>query len=96
MGAQADVTKLTVKVVPGASRSEIAGWLGQSLKIRVAAPPEDGKANRAVIKLLASALGIPNHQIRLKAGGASPRKTLEINGLSHAEITERLGTADTP
>ena len=43
--------ELEVKVVPGASRSEVTGWLGDSLKIRVAAPPERGKANAAVVRM---------------------------------------------
>lgn len=68
--------------------------MGDTLKIRVAAPAENGKANRAVIKLLAKALGIPGHRIRLKAGAASPRKALDIDGLSPGDIIDRLAVDD--
>lgn len=70
--------RLSIKVVPGASRDEISGWLGDRLKIRVKAPAESGKANTAVIKLLASALKISRRDITIISGGASPRKTIEI------------------
>ncbi len=78
---KAAFTTVRVKVVPGASRNEIAGWLGQALKVRVAAPAEGGKANRVVIKLLADALEISIGQITITAGQASPRKTVRIQGV---------------
>ncbi|HEB89587.1 MAG TPA: DUF167 domain-containing protein [Deltaproteobacteria bacterium] len=83
-------TRLTVKVVPGASRDEIAGWLEESLKIRVVAPPEKGKANSAVEKLLAGALGLSRRAVRVVSGATSQRKTLEISGLSLDEIRSKL------
>ena len=55
----APVCRLPVKVVPGAARSEVAGRLGAAVKVRVAAPPEGGQANRAVCALLAERLGLP-------------------------------------
>lgn len=76
--------------MPGASRSEIAGWLGDSLKIRVSAAPEKGKANRAVENLLSEALGIPRSKVRIKAGSQSPRKTVEIDDLDLLDIKNRL------
>lgn len=85
------MTALSIKVVPGASRSEITGWLDDSLKIRVSAAPEKGKANRAVEKLLSSALGIPSRNVLVVSGDRSPRKTVEIDGLSLADIKTRLG-----
>jgi uncharacterized protein len=77
-------------VVPGASRDEVVGWLGADLKVRVAAPPEGGKANAAVVALVAAALALPKGGVRIAAGAASPRKVLEIEGLTDAEIRERL------
>lgn len=85
------MTKLNIKVVPGASRSEVAGWLGEALKVRVAAPPESGKANLAVEKVLAAALGVSRRQVRLEAGLASQRKVVAIGGLSQEEVFSRLG-----
>ena len=71
--------RLAVKVVPGAARDEIAGWLGEELKIRIRAQPEKGKANKAVMDILARALNIPRQSIRLVSGTTSPHKILEIN-----------------
>ena len=85
------MTSLRIKVVPGASRSEIAEWLDDRLKVRVSAAPGKGKANRAVEELLSNCLGILKHQVRIKAGSQSPRKTVEIDGLSLLEIKKRLG-----
>ncbi len=82
-----------MKVVPGASRSDIAGWLGEALRVRVAAPPERGKANAAVEALLCDRLGLAGGQVKIVAGGASPRKTVQITGLSEAEVRRRLRDA---
>lgn len=89
--------KLKVKVVPGASSSEISGWLGDALKLRVAAPPERGKANAAVEALICDALELARGSARVVAGATSPRKTVEITGLGEDEVLRRLcKPADTP
>jgi uncharacterized protein (TIGR00251 family) len=82
--------QLEIKVVPGASRDGIAGWLGERLKIRVSAPAERGRANAAVEAILAEALGVAPGQVRVVAGTSSPRKRVEIAGLSEAEVRSRL------
>ena len=82
-----------MKVVPGSSRSCLAGWLGDTLKLRVAAPPERGKANAAVEALLDAALLLPSGSARVVAGQTSPRKTVEIAGLAEAEVRDRLAAA---
>ena len=86
-------TRLAVKVVPGASRNGIAGWLGDTLKVRVTAPAEQGKANAAVEALLAEALGVAKDRVRIASGAASPRKVVEIAGLSEDEVRSRLEQA---
>jgi hypothetical protein len=83
-------TRLKVKVVPAASRSQLAGWLGDALKIRVSAPPEKGKANAAVEAVLAEALGLPAGSVAVVSGKSSPRKLVEVRGLSREEIVKRL------
>ena len=83
--------KLPIKVVPGSSRDCVAGWLGETLKVRVSAPAERGRANAAVEELLADALGVAKDHVRIVAGSTSARKILEISGLSEAEVRERLG-----
>jgi uncharacterized protein (TIGR00251 family) len=82
--------RITVKVAPGASQDKIAGWLGDILKIRVHVQPEKGKANAAVVKLLAASLEIPNRNIRICAGETSRTKVIEVLELSDAELREKL------
>jgi uncharacterized protein (TIGR00251 family) len=77
--------RLPVKVVPGASSNGIAGWMGDALRVRVTAPPERGKANAAVERIIADALGLPAHAVRVIKGNTSPRKVLEISGLTDRE-----------
>ena len=84
--------RIHVKVVPGASRDEISGWLGSSLKVRVRAPAEGGKANTAVTKVMASGLGVPRQAVRIVSGTTAARKVLEIDTLSEAEVRERLAS----
>jgi uncharacterized protein len=79
--------KLAVKVVPGAATDAIAGWLGDALKVRVSAPPERGKANRAVEALLSGALGV---EVRLLEGERSSRKLFSVPGLDEAQIRSRV------
>ena len=82
--------RLKVKAVPGASRSEIVGRLGEALKVRVAAPPEGGKANREILGLLAARLGLPAAGVTLVSGAASPAKLVELRGVTAAQAWARL------
>jgi len=82
--------RIHLKVVPGSSRDEISGWLGDSLKIRVRAPAEGGKANAAVVKVLALVLGVPRQALELVCGAASARKVIEVDTLSEDEVRQRL------
>jgi uncharacterized protein len=84
------VIKLQVKVVPGSSRSSIAGWMGETLRIRVTAPPERGKANAAVEELLAQVLELARDRVRIVSGHGSPRKLVEITGVDAVELRRRL------
>ena len=77
-------------MVPASSRDSIAGWLGETLKVRVSAPPERGKANAAVEKLLAEVLGVPKQCVQVVSGTTSARKVVEITGLPESEIIHRL------
>ena len=77
---------LRVKVVPGASRDTVVGWLGDSLKVRVQAPPEKGKANKAVIGVLAGLLDVPTQAIELVRGGAVANKVFLVSGMSEEEV----------
>ena len=82
--------RLQVKVVPGASRAEVVGLLGAAVKIRVAAPPEGGQANREVCALLADRLGLPLAQVTVVSGPASPNKVIGLVGIAETEAKARL------
>jgi len=83
-------TLLAVKVVPGARRDEIAGILGERLKVRTSAPPEGGRANAAICALIAEELGLKPRDVMLHAGHASAEKTVVITGLDAATVADRL------
>ncbi len=81
---------IRVKVVPGASRQEIAGPLGDRLKVRVSAPPEAGRANKAVCALIARALGVKPKQVSIEAGRSSPEKTILVENCDVATVEKKL------
>ena len=81
---------LRVKVVPGSSRTNVVGWLGDSLKVRVTAKPEKGRANEAVVALLAEILRIPKKNVSIASGTSSPQKMCKIKGLTENQIQSRL------
>jgi uncharacterized protein (TIGR00251 family) len=89
----ADGVTVPVKVQPGARRTAVLGNVpdieGTRLKIAVAAPPEDGRANRAVCAVLATALGVPEGTISVLHGATSRQKTLHITG-DAPTLTARL------
>jgi len=85
---------LAIKAVPGARRDQIAGPLGDRLKIRVSAPPEGGKANKAISRLLAAALSVRANDVTLEHGPSSPLKTWCVRGVPAARVAERLGNTD--
>ena len=86
-------TIIAVKVLPRAAKDEIVGWLEDALKVRVQAPPQDGRANRALEALLADALSLKKNAVTVTTGRASAMKRVAIAGLSRDEIVRRLGGA---
>jgi uncharacterized protein len=81
---------LRLRVAPGARRDEVLGLHGDALKVAVRAPPERGRANEAVIDLLAKRLGVPRARLSLERGAASRDKTVRIEGLDPAEVRRLL------
>ena len=71
-------SRLAVQVVPRASKSEICGLQGDALKVRLQAPPVDGKANAALLDFLAKRIGLARSSVTLISGQASRRKVVEI------------------
>ena len=86
----APACRLRVKVVPGAARTEVVGLLGAAVKVRLAAPPEGGQANREVCALLADRLGLPLAQVTVVSGPASPNKVIGLVGIAETEAKARL------
>lgn len=78
-------------MVPGSRRTEVSGPLGDRLKVRVSAPPEDGKANRAVCETLAAALGLHDRDVTIIAGHTSPEKTARAVGIDPVAAAAKLG-----
>lgn len=83
--------EFAVKVVPGASRTRIVGRWGEALKVAVAAPPEGGKANSALVALLAKTFGVGRGAVTIVAGQSQPRKRVSVSGLTAGAVRERLG-----
>jgi uncharacterized protein (TIGR00251 family) len=79
---------LRIKVVPGARQDRIMGRLGDAIKIRTSAPPEGGRANDRVMRLIATALNIPHTHLKLLRGHANPNKVLQIDGLTQAQVNK--------
>ena len=77
---------LTLHIQPGAKKTEIAGLHGDALKIRLSAPPVDGKANEALVKFVAEALKLPKSAVNLKSGQTSRRKVLEVSGATREAV----------
>jgi hypothetical protein len=89
-----DAVRFAVRVQPRASRSEVAGVHGDALKVRLSAPPVDGAANEALVRLLAEALGVPRRAVRIESGHGSRTKRVEVEGVE-PEAVRRLADAGT-
>lgn len=77
--------------MPRASRARIVGWQADGrLAVRVAAPPEEGRANEALLELLAESLRVPRRSLSLAAGAARREKSVRVEGLTESECRARL------
>ena len=83
-------TLLRIRVRPGSVCDRLVGEHAGRLKLAVAAPPERGKANQAVLKLLAKVLKLPKSRLRIVAGRTSPDKSVLVSGLTRTELLDRL------
>ena len=82
---------LNVRVVPRASRNQVQGLHGDALKIRLQAPPVEGKANAALVAFLAETVGVPKRDVLLMSGAASRHKRVRVRGLAPSLVAARLG-----
>lgn len=86
------MARITVRLIPRAGRDDIHGWDGDVIRARVAAAPADGKANAALIRLLAQALGVPPSRVTLVSGASSRTKILDVEGIDSEQLRARLGS----
>ena len=90
LAADGDGVILRLHVQPGAKKTELAGQHGEALKIRLAAPPVDGKANACLIEFIARRLGVAKSAVELLSGDTSRAKRLRVGGIAAAAAMERL------
>ena len=89
--ADGDSVVLTLHVQPGAKKTEVAGLHGEALKIRLAAPPVDGKANECLVAFLAKRLGVPKSRVDLVSGETSRSKRVRVAGVETATAAALAG-----
>lgn len=81
---------LAVRVQPGAKKSEITGKHGNAVRVRLQAPPVEGKANQELLRLLAAELGLKKRQLQLKRGEHSRDKLILLSGIKPADAEKKL------
>jgi uncharacterized protein (TIGR00251 family) len=82
---------LQVHVQPRARRTEVVGWHGDAIKIRVSAPPVEGAANIELVRLMARVTGVPRAAVRIVSGTSGRRKLIEVEGLTRNQLLVALG-----
>ena len=92
MSISGNKTKISLRVYPGANRSEVAGFIDGVLRLKVSAPPIKGKANRELITFLSQLLEIGTGSIAIIKGHTSRNKVVAIAGLSQEEAMKRLSS----
>jgi len=85
---------VSVHVLPRTSREEVAGIHGDAVRIRLTAPPLENRANEALVRFLATALGVSRSRVEVAAGRRGRRKVVRITGMPREEIFRRLGLQD--
>ncbi len=89
--ADGDGVTLRLHIQPGAKKTEVVGLHGEALKIRLAAPPVDGKANACLLAFLADRLGVAKSAVKLLSGDSSRAKRVHVSGVTDAVAQARLG-----
>ena len=81
---------VALKALPNAPRNEVLGWLGDTLKVKVHAPPIEGRATAVLCEFLAAELGLPRRAVTVLRGDLSRQKILRFDGLTLAELKARV------
>jgi uncharacterized protein (TIGR00251 family) len=84
---------LAIKAIPNAPRHQVMGWLGDALKVKVHAPPVEGRANEALCEFLAATLGLSRRAVTVLRGDTSRQKVVRIEGLALADARARFNAA---
>lgn len=84
--------KLLLRIIPNATKTQIVGWYGEQLKVRVKAPPEKGKANKEIVAYIAKLLNLSVNDLNIITGQTSQNKCLEVNGLSQKQLLKKIET----
>ena len=82
---------LWIHVQPRASRTEVVGWHGDAVKIRIKAPPVDGAANVELIRFLSKAIGVSRQAVQITAGASARRKRVKIDGVDQEGVLAAIG-----
>jgi uncharacterized protein (TIGR00251 family) len=90
---EAVLTRVRLRVAPGATRAGVVGRHGDAWKVRVTAPAEAGRANDAVVRLLADTLALPRKSVTLVSGHSARDKIVELAGLEPSDVERRLSSA---
>jgi uncharacterized protein (TIGR00251 family) len=88
--------KLAIKAIPNAPRNAVVGWLGDALKVKVHAPALEGRANDELCEFIADTLGLPRRAVTVALGDKSRQKLLQIDGLTLADVRQRLTEKPNP
>jgi uncharacterized protein (TIGR00251 family) len=84
-------SSLYVHVQPRSGKTEVVGWYGDAVKIRLKAAPVGGAANEELVKFLAKVIGVPRSTVHIKSGATSRRKRIGVNGVSQDKLLAALG-----
>lgn len=84
---------LAIKAIPNAPRNEVVGWLGEAVKVKVHAPPVEGRANEVLCDFLAATLAVPRRAVTVLRGDTSRQKVVRIEGLTAPEARAKLEAA---
>ena len=93
LSPRGDGVVLSLHIQPGAKTTELCGLHGDALKIRLHAPPVDGKANDCLLAFIAATLGVARARVSLVAGQTSRAKRVAVAGVGMAEVREKITIA---
>ena len=89
-----DGVSFRIKVLPRSSRCEVAGMHGDALKIKITAPPVEGKANEELVRFLSKRLGVKAAQVTIAGGEYAHIKTIAVSGMTGQQLRDSLGRGD--